>query len=254
MTLAAGKRYNARVHSARLVVVPTYNERENLPLIVERLLALNAGLELLVVDDNSPDGTGDVADALAQAHPEVQVMHRANREGLGRAYVAAFGWALEKGYAAIVQMDADLSHDPKYLPGMLAQLEESDLVLGSRYVPGGGVEDWGLVRRWISRCGSWVARAMLDLPYRDLTGGFKAWRRETLERIEMSGVRSNGYCFQIEMTFQAHRNGARIAEVPIIFPNRRLGKSKMRGRIVWEAIVRLWQLRFASEANRSERD
>ncbi|HOQ29141.1 MAG TPA: polyprenol monophosphomannose synthase [Armatimonadota bacterium] len=228
-------------------MLPTYNERENLPLIVERLLALNADLDILVVDDNSPDGTGDAADALARVHPEVHVLHRANREGLGRAYVAGFSWALEREYQVIVQMDADLSHNPKYIPAMLAQLKESDLVLGSRYVPGGGVEDWGLVRRWISRCGSWVARAMLGIPYRDLTGGFKAWRRETLERIDMSGVRSNGYCFQIEMTFRAHQHGARITELPIIFPNRRFGTSKMRGRIVWEAIIRLWQLR-------SERD
>ncbi|NLB96584.1 MAG: polyprenol monophosphomannose synthase [Armatimonadetes bacterium] len=247
LTPQAAARYNGRVQCSRLAVLPTYNERENLPLIVERLLALNADLDILVVDDNSPDGTGDAADALARVHPEVHVLHRANREGLGRAYVAGFSWALEREYQVIVQMDADLSHNPKYIPAMLAQLKESDLVLGSRYVPGGGVEDWGLVRRWISRCGSWVARAMLGIPYRDLTGGFKAWRRETLERIDMSGVRSNGYCFQIEMTFRAHQHGARITELPIIFPNRRFGTSKMRGRIVWEAIIRLWQLR-------SERD
>lgn len=237
------RRYNARVHGSRVVVVPTYDERENLPLLIERLLALNLDLHVLVVDDNSPDGTGHVADALAQAHPQVHVLHRPGREGLGRAYVAGFGRALADGYTTIIQMDADLSHDPRHLPALLSGLEAHDLVLGSRYVPGGGVRDWGLVRRGISRCGSLASRFMLGLPYHDLTGGYKAWRRDLLERVDVSRVHSNGYCFQIEMTFRAHQLGARILEVPIVFANRRLGRSKMRGRIVWEAVVRLWQLR-----------
>ncbi len=239
----AHKGYNARVRNPSVVVIPTYNECENLPQILERILALDAGLDILIVDDNSPDGTGTLADEAAARHPEVHVFHRPAREGLGRAYVAGFGRVLDEGYSTIVQMDADFSHDPQYLPAMLERLREYDLVLGSRYVPGGGVRDWGAVRKVISRGGSLFARQMLGLPYRDLTGGFKAWRRETLERVNVSEVRSNGYCFQIEMTFRAHRLGARIAEVPIIFPNRKLGKSKMRGRIVCEAMVRLWQLR-----------
>lgn len=229
--------------NSNLIVIPTYNERENLPALAERLLALPVPVDLLVVDDNSPDGTGKLAGTLAEAHPEVQLLHREQREGLGRAYIAGFRRALAEGYKRIVQMDADFSHDPSYVPGLLALLEKNDLALGSRYVPGGGVRDWGAVRRYISRTGSWTAQRMLSLPYHDLTGGFKAWRRELLEQIVTDAVRSNGYCFQIEMTFRAHQAGARIAEFPIIFPNRKLGKSKMHGRIVWEAMLRLWQLR-----------
>lgn len=231
------------MRTGTVVVIPTYNERENLPLIVERLLALEADLDILVVDDNSPDGTGVLADALAERHSRVQVLHRTAREGLGPAYLAGFREALAKGYSVIIQMDADLSHDPQYLPAMLERLKECDLVLGSRYVPGGGVSGWGFFRRMLSRGGSWMARRMLHLPYRDLTGGYKAWRRELLGRMPMEKVRSDGYCFQIEMTYCAHRLGARIAEVPIIFYNRRLGRSKMSAWIIGEAILRLWQLR-----------
>ncbi|MDH7568638.1 MAG: polyprenol monophosphomannose synthase [Armatimonadota bacterium] len=229
--------------NSKVVVIPTYNERENLPVVVERILALNAGLDILVVDDNSPDGTGEVADALAARHPEVKVLHRPTREGLGRAYTDAFQRMVAAGYDPILQMDADLSHDPASLPRLLSAIEGCDLVLGSRYVPGGGVRNWGVLRRLISRCGSAAARAMLGLPYHDLTGGFKAWRRELLQRIGAGTIHSNGYCFQIEMTFRAHQLGAKIVEVPIIFHNRRMGRSKMRGRIVWEAVVRLFQLR-----------
>lgn len=230
-----------------VIVVPTYNERENLPELAQALHFNVPHAHLMIVDDGSPDGTGEIADDIAAARPgEVTVLHRAGKQGLGTAYVAGFRKALELGYERIVQMDCDFSHDPATVPKLLAALDEGegcDLVLGSRYVPGGGTVNWGLVRKIISRGGSAYARAVLGVDYRDLTGGFKAWRRETLLGIPLDRVAAQGYCFQIEMTYRVHRQGKRIRESPITFIDRRVGQSKMSKKIVFEAVTRCWQLR-----------
>jgi dolichol-phosphate mannosyltransferase len=228
-----------------LVCIPTYNERDNLEGIVQAVLAADARTEVLVVDDNSPDGTGDLADTLAARESRVHVLHRARKEGLGRAYLAAFAWALKGPYAFILEMDADWSHPPRYLPELLDRAEAgADLVLGSRYVPGGGTVNWGWLRRLISRGGSLYARTVLGLPVRDLTGGFKCFRRRVLEALDLAAVHSTGYAFQIELTYRAFRNGFRVEEMPIVFEDRRVGQSKMSRRIVVEALTMVWKLRF----------
>ena len=228
------------------VILPTYDEAENLDSIAAAILGALPGATLLVVDDGSPDGTGEIADGLAEADDRVRVLHRAAKAGLGRAYLAGFRRALQGGATAVLQMDADWSHDPAALPGLLAPIVDgsSDLVIGSRYTPGGGVVDWGLARRLISRGGSLFARIVLRLPAHDLTGGFKAWRASTLAAIDFDGIHAGGYVFQIEMTYRASRTGARIAEVPITFRDRRIGQSKMSRRIVVEALLVVCQLRF----------
>ena len=225
-----------------LVCVPTYNEAENVVPIVEAILAA-APVEVLVVDDGSPDGTGQLADAIAAREPRVHVLHREKKEGLGRAYLAAFAWALARPYDLVLEMDADFSHHPRYLAPMLARAREADLVLGSRYVEGGGTVNWGLGRRILSKGGSLYARTILGVPYRDLTGGFKCFRREVLEGVDLPTVQCTGYAFQIELTYRAHRRGFRVAEVPIVFEDRRVGKSKMSRRIVLEAIRKVWSIR-----------
>jgi dolichol-phosphate mannosyltransferase len=227
------------------VVLPTYDEAENIEPISAAILAAVPGATLLVVDDGSPDGTGRLADALALADGRVRVRHRPAKQGLGRAYLDGFRIALDGGAQRVVQMDADFSHDPTALPVLLAAIEAdtADLVIGSRYTTGGGVLDWGIGRRLISRGGSLFARIVLGLPASDLTGGFKAWRASTLGSIPFDGVHAGGYVFQIEMTFRASRAGARISEVPIIFRDRRVGQSKMSRRIVVEALVVVVQLR-----------
>jgi dolichol-phosphate mannosyltransferase len=228
-----------------LVCIPTYNERENLEAIVEAVLAADARTEVLVVDDNSPDGTGKLADALAARQPRVHVLHRQAKEGLGRAYLAAFSWALARPYAYVLEMDADFSHPPRFLPTLLDRADSGvDLVLGSRYVPGGGTLNWGFLRRLISQGGSLYARAILGLPVHDLTGGFKCFRRRVLESIDLAAVHSTGYAFQIELTYRALRKGFRVEEIPIIFEDRRVGQSKMSRRIVLEALTMVWKLRF----------
>jgi dolichol-phosphate mannosyltransferase len=230
------------------VIVPTYNERENLePLIAAVRAELDrAGADhtILVVDDNSPDGTGQVADRLAAGDPHVEVLHRPHKGGLGPAYIAGFRRALEGGAERIVEMDADFSHDPSYLPRMLAAAGEADLVLGSRYVHGGGIVNWGRLRRVVSRGGSWYARSILGIPISDLTGGYKCFRREVLEAIDLDGVRAHGYAFQVELTYRALQLGFRVVEVPIVFTERRAGQSKMTGRIVAEAAWMVPLLRF----------
>lgn len=223
------------------VVLPTYNERENLPLIVPAILDASEKLDVLVVDDNSPDGSGGIADELAARERRVRVLHRPRKEGLGRAYLAGFERALEGGYGKVLEMDADFSHDPACLPVLLAT--DADLVLGSRYVPGGGTVNWGLGRRLLSRGGSLYARAILGVPVRDLTGGFKCFRRRTLQALDLGSVRSNGYAFQIELTYRAIRRGFKVVEVPITFVDRRVGKSKMSRRIVAEALFMVWKMR-----------
>jgi len=225
--------------------VPTYNERENLPELVRQVEALALDLHLLVVDDNSPDGTGDVADELARSHPWLKLLHRPGKGGLGPAYVAGFRHALEMGYEAIGEMDADLSHNPAYLPSMLAALEGADLVLGSRYRPGGGVSNWGPLRRLISRGGSLYSQLILSVGVRDLTGGFKLFRRQVLETVGLDTVRSNGYSFQIEMTYRTLRQGYRVTEVPIVFVDRRVGKSKLSRQVVLEAMLMVPRLRLS---------
>jgi dolichol-phosphate mannosyltransferase len=233
------------------VVLPTYNERENLePMAAAILEALPEAL-LLVVDDNSPDGTGQLADTLAATEPRLHVLHREAKEGLGVAYRSGFRWALDRPEVrAVVQMDADFSHDPADLPRLVAPLmRDTDLTLGTRYVRGGGTVGWPWYRRLVSRGGNLFARTVLLLPYRDLTGGFKAWRRELLEAIRMRDANANGYGFQVEMTWWAHRRGATIAQVPIIFRERVAGRSKMSGGIVREALILVVRLRLRAIAD-----
>jgi dolichol-phosphate mannosyltransferase len=231
------------------IVLPTYDEAENLEAIVAAVLPVmrdavgRERFRVLVVDDDSPDGTGAIADRLAGVEPEVQVLHRARREGLGPAYLAGFALALAGGASHVLEMDADFSHEPHDLPRLLRAAETADLVLGSRYVPGGVVADWGLMRRAISRGGSWYARRVLGLGVRDLTGGFKCFRREVLERIDLQTVRSHGYAFQVELTYRTVRAGFRVREIPIVFRDRRLGRSKMSWRIAGEAVLLLPRLR-----------
>jgi dolichol-phosphate mannosyltransferase len=227
------------------VILPTYDEADNIGPISAAILAALPEGTLLVVDDDSPDGTGRLADALAAADPRIRVRHRSLKQGLGRAYLDGFGVALAGGATTVVQMDADFSHDPAALPGLVAPIaaDTADLVIGSRYTQGGGVVDWGLGRKVISRGGSLFARIVLRLEPNDLTGGFKAWRAATLAAVPFDGVHAGGYVFQIEMTFRASRAGARIREVPITFRDRRVGQSKMSRRIVVEALVVVIQLR-----------
>jgi len=230
------------------VVLPTYNERENLEPMVAAILEALPEASLLVVDDSSPDGTGVLADTLAAAEPRVGVLHRPAKQGLGVAYRDGFRWALDHDdVRAVVQMDADFSHDPKDLPRLLAPLmADADLVLGTRYIPGGGTVGWPLHRQLISRAGTLFARTVLLLPYRDLTGGYKAWRRELLEAIRLREANASGYGFQVETTWWAHRRGARIRQVPIIFRERAAGRSKMTGAIVREALVLVIRLRLGA--------
>ncbi len=225
-------------------MVPTYNERENLSELIRRLEALDPGLHALVVDDDSPDGTGDLAEELAATRPWLRVLHRPGKTGLGTAYREGFRLALKLGYEAVGEMDADLSHNPAYLPAMLKALEGADLVLGSRYVRGGGVRNWGALRRLISRGGSLYSQLVLGVGVHDLTGGFKLFRRELLESLDLDTVRSNGYSFQIEMTYRALRRGYRVVEVPIVFEDRRVGKSKLSRQVVLEATLMVPRLRL----------
>ena len=227
------------------VVLPTYNERDNLPAVVPAILAASPELDVLVVDDGSPDGTGALAQELAEREPRVRVLHRRRKEGLGRAYLAGFEVALRAGYGRILEMDADFSHDPGRLPALLAASREADLVLGSRYVPGGGTRNWGMGRRLLSRGGSLYARLILGVGVRDLTGGFKCFRREVLERIDLHTVTTAGYAFQIELTYRALRAGFRVVEVPILFADRRVGQSKMTRAIVLEALWKVWGIRLS---------
>ncbi|HWI08396.1 MAG TPA: polyprenol monophosphomannose synthase [Solirubrobacteraceae bacterium] len=222
------------------LILPTFDEAENIAAVVAASRAIleqaaPGNHRILVVDDGSPDGTGDIADALAAQHDDVEVLHRATREGLGPAYLAGFAHALRRGAQLVLEMDSDFSHDPADLGRLLAAAEEADLVLGSRYVAGGGVTDWGRVRRFVSRGGSWYARVVLGLDVRDLTGGFKCFRREVLEAIDLPTVRSRGYAFQVELTHRAVHAGFRVVELPIVFRDRELGRSKMSWRIAGEA-------------------
>jgi dolichol-phosphate mannosyltransferase len=230
------------------LVLPTYNEAENVERIVAAALPqlASTGLEhrILVVDDSSPDGTGEIAERLAAEHAEVEVLHRPGKQGIGPAYLAGFAHALARGADLVMEMDSDFSHDPADIPRLVAAARDADLVLGSRYVDGGGVTDWGLARRLISRGGSLYARLLLGVPVRDLTGGFKCFRRAVLETLDLSQVGTDGYGFQIEVTYRALRAGFRVVEVPILFRDRRVGASKMSARIALEAFWKVPVLRW----------
>jgi dolichol-phosphate mannosyltransferase len=236
------------------VILPTYDEAGNIERMVEAVAAkLSAGDRILIVDDNSPDGTGEIADRIAAADPRVEVLHRPGKEGLGPAYIAGFRRALDGGAGLIVQMDADFSHDPAYLPRLIAASALADLVVGSRYVPGGAITEWGAARRLISRGGSLYSRVVLAVPVRDLTGGFKCFRREVLETIDLDTVAASGYSFQVEMTYRVLKAGFDVLEVPITFRERRTGDSKMSTSIVFEAAWRVPAIRLSSLGRRASR-
>jgi dolichol-phosphate mannosyltransferase len=230
------------------LILPTYDEAENIEVLVEATLPrlASAGMPhtILIVDDNSPDGTGQIADRLAERHAEVRVLHRASKAGLGRAYLAGFAMALENGADLIMEMDSDFSHDPADVPRLIAAAAAADLVLGSRYVPGGGVANWGAVRRAVSWGGCAYARLVLGVPVRDLTGGFKCFNRRVLEALDLSQVHADGYGFQIELTYRAIQAGFSVTEVPILFRERRVGQSKMTARIALEAVWKVPALRL----------
>ncbi len=229
------------------LVLPTYNEAGNIKRFVEAVQAvLPPSARILIVDDNSPDGTGEIADELAAAEPSVSVLHRSRKGGLGPAYIAGFRRALAEGAELVVEMDADFSHDPSYLPALLAATEQADLAIGSRYVAGGGVEDWGMLRRAISRGGSTYARLVLGLRVKDLTAGFKCFRREVLEALDLEAIESRGYAFQVEITYRTIQLGFEVVEVPIVFRDRRTGSSKMDRAILAEAIWRVPAMRRKS--------
>lgn len=233
-----------------LVCVPTYNERDNLPQIVPAILLQDPRLEVLVIDDSSPDGTGELADRMACEEPRLHVLHRSAKEGLGRAYLAGFQWALEHAYAYVLEMDADFSHDPKFLPAFMDAIQDADLVIGSRYSQGVNVINWPIARLLLSLGANQYAKFVTGLRVDDLTGGFKCFRRAVLEAIDFSRVRSNGYAFQIEMSFRAWKKGFRIKEIPIVFTDRVEGQSKMSKKIVREAVWMVWSLRLRSMLGR----
>jgi len=228
-----------------LVIIPTYDERENLPRILPQVLEQDEGIEVLIVDDNSPDGTGQLAEAMAAEDPRVHVLRRKGKEGLGKAYIAGFKWGLARDYDLLQEMDADLSHPPDHLPLMIESAEDYDVVVGSRYVGGRvTVVNWPISRLLLSIFGSFYARTITRLPIRDATGGFNCWRREVLETIALNRIESNGYAFQIELKLRAWRRGFSLVEIPIVFTERDTGESKMSKQIVREAVWKVWKLRF----------
>jgi dolichol-phosphate mannosyltransferase len=236
-----------------VIIVPTYNEQENLARMVAALLSLPVAVDVLVVDDNSPDGTGKIADELAAKHPQIHVLHRAGKEGLGRAYLAGFEWALKQNYEFVFEMDCDFSHDPNEIPNFLKAAENADLVIGSRYSGGVRVLNWPLKRLLLSRCAGVYVWAVTGLPVTDPTGGFKCFRRRALQAIRLEAVHSNGYSFQIEMTHRLWREGYQVAEVPITFADRTAGTSKMSSHIIGEAFWMVWRLWLQNGLRRSPR-
>src|SRR6266481_1412280 len=233
-----------------LVVVPTYNERENLPPLTQRLLGLPVSVDMLVVDDNSPDGTGKIADELADKNPAIHVLHRKEKSGLGRAYIAGFKWALENGYEFVFELDGDFSHNPDDIPMFLEAARNAELVLGSRYLNGIRIINWPLRRLILSKSAATYVRIITGMPFTDPTGGYKCFRRRALEAINLEEVRSNGYSFQIEMTHKLWRRGLTVVEVPIVFTDRFQGHSKMSGHIVREALIMVWRLWFQNKMRR----
>ena len=227
-----------------LIIVPTYNELDNLRPLLREIFSNVPETDILIVDDNSPDGTGKLADEIHAENPQVHVMHRPGKLGLGTAYIAGFKYAVESGYDAAFEMDADFSHDPSYLPDFLKAIENADLVIGSRYIPGGGTPNWSSIRRLISGSGNIFARFMLNIPIQDCTAGFRCYRRQVLESIDLDTVRSQGYAFQVEMLYRVLLQGLRVVEIPIIFMDRRVGKSKMSRKIIIEAFAYVIRTRF----------
>jgi len=238
-----------------LIIVPTYNERENLPRMAQRILSLPVKVDLLVVDDNSPDGTGKIADELAAKHPEIHVLHRPEKNGLGRAYISGFKWALERGYEFVFEMDCDFSHDPDEIPNFLAAAknQNADLVLGSRYSGGVRVVNWPLKRLMLSRSAGVYVRVITGMPFTDPTGGYKCFRRRALQSLDLNKVHSNGYSFQIELTHKLWREGMNVIEVPIVFTERVHGQSKITGAIIREAFPMVWRLWLQNGLRRSPR-
>ena len=229
-----------------LVIIPTYNERNNVDQLLEAVLGVDERIEVLIVDDNSPDGTGELADKIADSNPRVHVMHRKGKLGLGSAYRDGFRYALEHDYELIFEMDADFSHNPSYLPGFLEAIKDNDLVLGSRYVSGVNVVNWPMRRLMLSYGASYYTRAITGMPIKDPTGGFKCFRRKVLESLDLSRIQSDGYSFQIEVNFKVWRKKFRIKEIPIVFVDRHSGTSKMNRRIVFEAVWMVWWLKIQS--------
>lgn len=228
-----------------LIVIPTYNEKENIVCLSEEVLRQDKELEILIIDDNSPDGTGDIADRLAAGNRRIRVMHREGKMGLGTAYILGFKYALSRpDIDCVFEMDADFSHRPEYIPDFLKAIEDADLVLGSRYVPGGGVRNWNFARKVISRGGSMFARVMLGLPARDCTGGYRCYRREALKKIDLETISAEGFGFQVEMLNACHRAGLRVREIPIIFPDRERGTTKISKKIIIEAFIMVCRLRI----------
>ncbi|HTS20101.1 MAG TPA: polyprenol monophosphomannose synthase [Verrucomicrobiae bacterium] len=236
-----------------LVIIPTYNEKDNIRSVIELVLAQAADIDLLVVDDNSPDGTGGIVSEIAKINPRVQLLSRAGKLGLGTAYIAGFKWGLSRGYGLLVEMDADFSHDPREIPNMQKAAGDADLILGSRYIYGVRVVNWPLSRLFLSRGASYYVRIITGLPVHDPTGGFKCFRRRVLETINLDAIRSNGYAFQIEMTYEAWVKGFRVKEIPITFTDRYAGQSKMSSQIVREALWMVWALAFKHGFRRSPR-
>ena len=230
-----------------LIIIPTYNELENLRPLLQEIFSYAPETDVLIVDDNSPDGTGKLADEIHNENPQVHVLHRAGKLGLGTAYIAGFKYAVAHGYDAAFEMDADFSHDPRYLPDFLKAIEHADLVIGSRYIPGGGTPNWSFLRRFISGGGNIFARFMLGIPVQDCTAGFRCYRRQVLESIDLDTIQSQGYAFQVEMAYRVMRQGFKIVETPIVFMDRRIGKSKMSRKIVIEAFIYVLRARFGKK-------
>lgn len=230
-----------------LIIIPTYNEYENLPPLLEAIFSYVPQTDILIVDDNSPDGTGELADKIALTDKRVHAIHRTGKLGLGTAYVTGFKYALAHDYDAAFEMDADFSHDPQYLPNFLTAIEDADLVIGSRYIPGGATPNWSILRRFISGGGNIFARLVLGMPIRDCTAGYRCYRREVLERIDLETVESQGYGFQVELAYRVMKQGFRIVETPIVFMDRRVGKSKMSRKIVLEAFTYVLHARFGKQ-------
>ena len=230
-----------------LIIIPTYNELENLRPLLQEIFSYAQETDVLIVDDNSPDGTGKLADEIHNENSQVHVLHRAGKLGLGTAYIAGFKYAVAHDYDAAFEMDADFSHDPRYLPDFLKAIERADLVIGSRYIPGGGTPNWSFLRRFISGGGNIFARFMLGIPVQDCTAGFRCYRRQVLESIDLDTIQSQGYAFQVEMAYRVMRQGFKIVETPIVFMDRRIGKSKMSRKIVIEAFIYVLRTRFGKK-------
>ena len=245
MSIEEVSRIEVQTPLKTLIIIPTYNEYENLPLLLQNIFSFAPETDVLVVDDNSPDGTGELADQLSLQNKHIQVLHRAGKLGLGTAYITGFKYAIAQGYDAAFEMDADFSHDPRYLPAMLQAIEHADLVIGSRYIAGGTTPTWSFSRRIISGSGNLFARFMLGIPVHDCTGGFRCYRRHVLESIELDSVQSRGYAFQVELTYRVLRGGFKITEVPITFKDRRMGVSKMSRDIIIEAFTYVLRERFS---------